>query len=92
MTNTSFVHLQLHSEFSLLEGAVRIPRLLNHCEEENIQAIALTDNGNLYGAIDFYFGAKKRGINPILGTEVYFIEDMDVKSKLENVLFCCVKI
>ena len=89
-TESKFVHLQLHSEFSLLDGAIRISRLLNHCESEGISDIALTDNGNLFGAIDFYFGAKKKGINPIIGAEVYFAEDMTVKTKtMDRVILLC---
>ena len=87
--SSSFVHLQLHSEYSLLEGAVRIPRLLNYCEEHSVPAIALTDNGNYMAQLIFIL-VQKRGINPILGTEVYFIEDMDVKSKTrERIILLC---
>ena len=79
--DAKFVNLHVHSEFSLLDGAVRIPRLLSACQERGDAAIALTDKGNLFGAIDFYFGAKSKGIHPIIGCEVFFAEDMTVKTK-----------
>ena len=64
MENATFVHLHVHSEFSLLDGAVRVPRLLDACAEHH-SAIALTDKGNLFGAIDFYFGAKSKGFTQL---------------------------
>ena len=86
----SFVHLHVHSEYSLLDGAIRVNRLLNHCEEHQIGHVALTDNGNLFGAIDFYFGSKKRDINPILGVEIYLTDDMNVKNKtMERLILLC---
>lgn len=91
MSNPSaFVHLQLHSEYSLLDGAIRIKRLVNHCKEHGISSVALTDTTNLFGAIDFYFSAKKAGIHPIIGAEVFITEDMTVKHKTNErlVLLC----
>jgi len=67
----SFVHLHVHSEFSLLDGACRIPDLVQRAKEFNMPAIALTDHGVMYGAIDFYKTAKENGIKPIIGCEVY---------------------
>ncbi len=66
-----FVHLHNHSEYSLLDGAVRISSLIRRAKELNMPAVALTDHGVLYGAIDFYKQAKKAGIKPIIGCEVY---------------------
>ena len=87
--DAKFVHLHVHSEFSLLDGAVRVPRLLDACVEDH-PAIALTDKGNLFGAIDFYFGAKSKGIHPIIGVEVFFTEDMSVKTKtMERLILLC---
>ena len=89
MASASFVHLQVHSEFSLLDGAIRIPHLINACSEAH-PAVALTDKGNLFGAIDFYFGAKAKGIHPIIGCEIHFCEDMTTKSKtMERLLLLC---
>ncbi|MBB5036698.1 DNA polymerase III subunit alpha [Prosthecobacter dejongeii] len=67
----SFVHLHLHSEYSLLDGAVRIDDLVSRTKELEMPAVAVTDHGNLYGAIDFYMAAKKAKVKPILGCEVY---------------------
>ncbi len=67
----AFVHLHLHTEYSLLDGACRIEKLLDRAQELGQTAVAITDHGNMYGVIDFYKAAKKRGIKPILGCEVY---------------------
>ena len=66
-----FVHLHAHSEYSLLDGASRIPEMVRWAKEKGMPALALTDHGVLYGAIEFYKEAKKAGIKPILGCEVY---------------------
>lgn len=66
-----FVHLHVHSHYSLLDGLSQIPPLLDRAKELGMDAIALTDHGNLYGAVEFYKEAKKRGIKPILGVEAY---------------------
>ncbi len=68
----SFVHLHLHTQYSLLDGAIRLPDLINQAKEWNIPAIAQTDHGNMFGAIDFYTRCKNAGIKPILGSEIYF--------------------
>ncbi|MDD3894016.1 MAG: DNA polymerase III subunit alpha [Syntrophomonadaceae bacterium] len=66
-----FVHLHNHSEYSLLDGACRIEGMAAHCAEQGMPAVAVTDHGVLYGVIDFFRCAKKRGIKPIIGCEVY---------------------
>ncbi len=66
-----FVHLHCHSEYSLLDGACRIPDLVARAKELDQPALALTDHGNLYGAVEFYQAAQKAGVKPILGCEVY---------------------
>src|SRR5690349_16504728 len=71
MSADSFVHLHLHTEYSLLDGAVRIPELMNKAKEFGMPAVAMTDHGNLYGAIEFYQAATAAGIKPILGCEAY---------------------
>lgn len=68
---SKFVHLHIHSEFSLLDGANRIKDLPVRVKELGMDAIALTDHGVMYGAIDFYKACKKEGIKPIIGCEVY---------------------
>ncbi len=67
----SFVHLHLHTEFSLLDGANRIDELLDRAQELQMPAVAMTDHGNMFGAMKFYKAAKARGINPIVGCEAY---------------------
>ncbi|MEK0447569.1 MAG: polymerase subunit alpha, partial [Verrucomicrobiota bacterium] len=67
----SFVHLHLHSEYSLLDGATRIPALMKKVREYGMPAVALTDHGNLFGAIEFYQEAEKAGVKPIVGVEAY---------------------
>jgi DNA polymerase-3 subunit alpha len=71
MSNRSFVHLHCHSHYSLLDGANRIPELVARTREMGMNAVALTDHGNLYGAIEFYRECTAAGINPILGYEAY---------------------
>ena len=77
----SFVHLHLHSEFSLLDGACRIEELLDRAVQLNMPALAITEHGNMFSSIVFHDQARKRGINPILGCEVYVAPgDRRVKS------------
>ncbi len=71
MSHADFVHLHLHTEYSLLDGACRLDRLMERAAELKFPALAITDHGVLYGAIDFYKAAKKAGIKPIVGCEVY---------------------
>lgn len=66
-----FTHLHTHSHYSLLDGLAKIDDLVNRAKELGMEAIALTDHGNLYGAIEFYKKAKKAGIKPIIGVETY---------------------
>ncbi len=67
----AFAHLHVHTEYSLLDGACRIERLLDTAKEMGQEAVAITDHGCMYGVVDFYKAAKKRGIKPIIGCEVY---------------------
>ena len=67
----SFVHLHVHSEYSLLDGACRIERLVARAKELGQPAVAITDHGVMYGAVNFYKAAKKQGVKPIIGCEVY---------------------
>ena len=66
-----FVHLHVHSEFSLLDGLSKIPKLVLQTKVLGMKHLALTDHGGLYGAIKFYEECKKEGINPIVGCEMY---------------------
>lgn len=69
--DNQFVHLHVHTEYSLLDGASRIKDLVLHAKELNMPAIAITDHGSMYGVIEFYQTAVKHGIKPIIGCEVY---------------------
>src|SRR6266496_3270810 len=71
MNEKDFVHLHLHTDFSLLDGAIKIKPLAQRAQELGARAVAVTDHGNLYGAISFYNQMKSSGIKPIIGMEAY---------------------
>ena len=71
MSEKPFVHLHCHSDYSLLDGACEIGKMMREVETQGMPAIALTDHGNLFGAMEFYTKANEKGIHPILGCEVY---------------------
>ena len=83
MTEKHFTHLHLHSEFSLLDGAISLDRLIEFGKKNNLKALAITDHGNIFGAVKFFQKCKSAGIKPILGMEAYFTEDVSIKS-VEN--------
>jgi DNA polymerase III subunit alpha len=70
-SSSSFVHLHVHTEFSMLDGAARIGELFDEAARLEMPALAITDHGNVFGAYEFYRAAKARGIKPIIGTEAY---------------------
>ena len=69
--SAGFVHLHVHTQYSLLDGAIRIADLLDKCKEYGMDSVAITDHGAMYGALEFYVKAKKAGIKPIVGAEFY---------------------
>src|SRR5580658_9195344 len=71
MSHADFVHLHLHTEYSLLDGACRLDRLVEKAHELKFPALAITDHGAMHGAVDFYKAAREKGIKPIIGCEVY---------------------
>jgi len=71
ISDMKFSHLHFHSEYSLLDGLAKIDEILDYAKELGMDSIALTDHGNLYGAVEFYEKAKKRGIKSIIGAEMY---------------------
>ena len=73
--DTPFIHLHVHTEYSVLDGATRIPDLIKKAIEYSMPAIAITDHGNMFGAIDFYEQAMSNGIKPIIGMEAYIAHD-----------------
>lgn len=70
--NPSFIHLHVHSAYSLAEGAMKVGKLLDMCVKHNMPAIAITDTNNLFGAMEFCLGAVKKGLQPILGIQADF--------------------
>ncbi len=71
MSRDSFVHLHLHTEYSLLDGSIRMKEVMKKAAEFKMPAVAMTDHGNLFGAIEFYQEAQRAGVKPIIGCEVY---------------------
>src|SRR5262245_18448256 len=71
MSNRPFVHLHCHTHYSLLDGASRMPELVQRVKECGMNAVAITDHGNLYGALEHYRECKAAGINPIFCYEAY---------------------
>ena len=81
MPEAPFVHLHVHSEYSILDGACRIPDLAKRAAELEMPAVALTDHGSLAGAVDLYKAAASEGVKPVLGCEVYVTDDRHVQQK-----------
>jgi DNA polymerase III subunit alpha len=69
--SAGFTHLHVHTQYSLLDGAIRIPDLLAKCKEYGMDSVAMTDHGAMYGALEFYLKARAKGIKPIVGCEFY---------------------
>ena len=71
MTDQNFVHLHVHTEFSLLDGLSRIDKLVDRAKELNMPSLAITDHGTMFGVMEFYRTAKAAGVKPIIGVESY---------------------
>ncbi|MFH1288414.1 MAG: PHP domain-containing protein, partial [bacterium] len=80
MIHSHFVHLHVHTEYSLLDGACRIDDLIKLAKKYHMPALAITDHGNMFGVVEFYENAMKEGIKPIIGCEVY----ISPKSRFEK--------
>ena len=78
-TVPDFVHLHVHTQYSLLDGAIRVGDLVERAKEYRMPAMAITDHGNMFGAIDFYLAAQKVGIKPIIGCEIYIAPESRLK-------------
>ena len=93
--NVDFVHLHVHTEFSLLDGANRIKDLVSKVKESGMKAVAITDHGVMYGAIEFYKECIKQGIKPIIGCEVYvaprsrFEKETGIDDKYGHMILLC---
>src|SRR5262249_1558669 len=70
---SSFVHLHLHTEYSMLDGAARVQEVVAKAEADGQPAVGITDHGNMYGVLDFYRAARAADVKPILGMEAYFV-------------------
>ncbi|MGH3092490.1 MAG: PHP domain-containing protein, partial [Gaiellaceae bacterium] len=81
MSPAPFVHLHVHSEYSILDGACRIPELAARAAELEMPTVALTDHGSLAGAVELYREAGKQGVKPIIGCEVYVADDRRAQRK-----------
>ncbi len=75
MSDVPFVHLHCHTDYSLLDGACEIKQLMGIAAKEGMPAIAMTDHGNLFGAMEFYNSARDKGVHPVIGCEVYVVDD-----------------
>src|ERR1700683_3419180 len=84
MSHADFVHLHLHTEYSLLDGACRLDRLMDKAHDLKFSSLAITDHGVLYGAIDFFKTAREKGIKPIIGCEVYVAPGSRLEKKTTN--------
>ncbi len=71
MSDTPFVHLHCHTDYSLLDGACEIGQLMDLVAEHKMPSVAMTDHGNLFGAVEFYNSARQKGVHPVIGCEVY---------------------
>ena len=84
----AFIHLHLHTEYSIIDGTVRIPVLMRQCADLGMPAVALTDHGNLFGMVKFYQQALKQGIKPIIGVDLKLADHDDVDRPSALLLLC----
>ena len=82
MSQQHFTHLHLHTEYSLLDGAISLDKLVEFGKAHNYKALAITDHGNIFAAVKFFQKCKKAGIKPILGMEAYFTDDVSIKATI----------
>ncbi|MBP9492657.1 MAG: DNA polymerase III subunit alpha [Sulfurospirillum sp.] len=87
MSEINFTHLHLHTEYSLLDGANKIGKLAKKLKSQGVKAVAITDHGNMFGAIDFYKTMRKEGIKPIIGMEAYIHNSDDLGDKTNKQRF-----
>ncbi|MCB9493495.1 MAG: DNA polymerase III subunit alpha [Epsilonproteobacteria bacterium] len=74
-----FTHLHLHTEYSLLDGMIKVPDLVRHAKTQEWKAVGISDHGNIFGAVKFFQLAKKEGLKAVLGAEMYFCPDITIK-------------
>ena len=78
---SQFTHLHLHTEYSLLDGANKLKELAKTLKEQGATSVAMTDHGNMFGAIDFYQTMRSEGLKPIIGLEAYLHNHEDISDK-----------
>ena len=83
-----FTHLHLHTDYSLLDGACDVEKLVAHVDSIGQKAVAITDHGNIYGAVHFFEAATAKGIKPILGCELYICGNDDHRAAPKNLPLC----
>ena len=88
MTTTPFVHLHVHTEFSLIDSTVRIPALMQQCAEDGMPAVAMTDQNNLFGMVKFYRKAMAAGVKPIIGVDLKIRNDEEPDRPFHLILLC----
>ncbi len=84
MTDQPFVHLHVHTEYSLLDGFSRIKKLVAHAAEMGMNSLAITDHGVMFGVMDFYNACKKAGIKPIIGMEGYIVAELALWARRQS--------
>src|SRR5215472_8022672 len=82
--SSQFVHLHLHSDFSMLDGACEVTKLVSRVKQLDMPAVAMTDHGNIFGAVEFVNAAKEAGVKPILGCELYICKKEDHRAAPEG--------
>jgi len=85
---SQFVHLRTHSEYSITRGIIKIDEAVKKCVSDNIPAIAITDNHNLFGAIKFYEQSRGKGVKPIIGSDLWVENPDDPKSPYKVLMLC----
>jgi len=88
MTDPAFIHLDLHSEYSLQDGLIRIPALMERAAEMDMPAVALTDHGNLFALVKFYRAAQRAGIKPLVGAELLVADHRGSRDPARLILLC----
>ena len=88
MSASPFVHLHLHTEYSLVDSTVRVAPLMQRCAEDGMPAVALTDQNNLFGMVKFYRGAVAAGVKPIIGADLLIANEDDDSRPLHLILLC----
>ena len=85
--SAGFVHLHLHSEYSMVDSTVRIPGLVARCKAQGMPAVALTDKNNLFGLVKFYRKAMAQGVKPVIGLDLRIANDEDPEHPFTLLLF-----